>query len=251
MTTTEKTAVELSLHRKLLLVAAKLTSVSKSHRNVTQRYQYAAAEDFITEVRPHLHEAGILILPKIEADWQAVKKLKDGNEVVVNMAHLNAEYTITDGNESLVIAIPGEGIDHGDKATYKALTGSYKYMLRELFMLAMTDDPEKDESIDKAVETPRHTSPAKKHTITQSLGDKLPLPRCKNCDELTKYVPAGVSKKSGKEYSAFYACEDRNCQGGSWFVDEWAEEWMKQNTGEQDKPATDEPPPLGDDDLPF
>ena len=235
---TTKKDGELSLHEKLLSVARKLSNISKSHTNTGVGYKYAAAEDFITEIRPHLLEAGLLILPKIEADWEHIGEKKF-------FAHLNGGFNITDGNETITVSVPGEGVDHGDKATYKAITGAFKYMLRCVFFLPMTDDPEADPTTDKT------ERPAKKHTITQSLGDKLPLPRCKNCDELTKYVPAGMSKKSGKEYSAFYGCEDRNCRGGSWFVDEWAEEWMKQNTGEQDKPATDDPPPLGDDDIPF
>ena len=34
---------------------------------------------------------------------------------------------------------------------------------------------------------------------------------CPKCDSPIKRVPAGVSRKTGKPYDAFMACEDRNC----------------------------------------
>ena len=39
---------------------------------------------------------------------------------------------------------PGEAIDKGDKAGYKAFTGALKYYLANTFMVATGDDPEKD-----------------------------------------------------------------------------------------------------------
>ena len=38
-------------------------------------------------------------------------------------------------------------------------------------------------------------------------------PTCPKCGGETKLVPAGISKKSGKPYSAFYSCLDRGCGG--------------------------------------
>ena len=36
---------------------------------------------------------------------------------------------------------------------------------------------------------------------------------CPKCNGETKLIPAGISKKSGKPYSAFVSCNDRQCGG--------------------------------------
>ena len=41
-------------------------------------------------------------------------------------------------------AITGDGVDKGDKGTYKAYTGALKYFLATKFMVATGDDPEKE-----------------------------------------------------------------------------------------------------------
>ncbi len=52
----------------------------------------------------------------------------------------------------------------GDKAIYKAITGATKYAVREMFALASTDDPEKDEI---------RPSKSKPRTISQAQVNRL------------------------------------------------------------------------------
>jgi len=53
-------------------------------------------------------------------------------------------YTFTDENsaEEVTARVAGEGLDIGDKASYKAMTGALKYALLQSFLLATGDDPE-------------------------------------------------------------------------------------------------------------
>ena len=37
------------------------------------------------------------------------------------------------------------------------------------------------------------------------------MEKCPKCGGETKLVPAGVSKKTGKEYNAFIGCKNREC----------------------------------------
>lgn len=39
----------------------------------------------------------------------------------------------------------------------------------------------------------------------------MPPISCPKCGEPIKYIPAGVSKKTGKRYSEFWACSNRSC----------------------------------------
>lgn len=43
------------------------------------------------------------------------------------------------------------------------------------------------------------------------MSEKSPI-QCPLCDSAIKHIPAGVSKKSGKPYSEFWACISRDCQ---------------------------------------
>src|SRR5262249_31856915 len=44
----------------------------------------------------------------------------------------------------------GEGLDGGDKAPYKAMTGALKYALLQSFLLATGDDPEDERADSRA-----------------------------------------------------------------------------------------------------
>ena len=47
-----------------------------------------------------------------------------------------------DTGETITAKVAGQGLDSGDKAPYKAMTGALKYALLQSFLLATGDDPE-------------------------------------------------------------------------------------------------------------
>ena len=55
-------------------------------------------------------------------------------------------YTFMDADtaEEISVKVAGEGLDPGDKAPYKAMTGALKYALLQSFLLATGDDPEEE-----------------------------------------------------------------------------------------------------------
>ncbi len=65
------------------------------------------------------------------------------------MARVVMAYTFADvdSGEEIVAKVAGQGLDPGDKAPYKAMTGALKYALLQSFLLATGDDPE-DERLD-------------------------------------------------------------------------------------------------------
>src|ERR1700738_5163472 len=64
-------------------------------------------------------------------------------------------YTFMDRDtaEEITVKVAGEGLDTGDKAPYKAMTGALKYALLQSFLLATGDDPE-DERVDARFTAP-------------------------------------------------------------------------------------------------
>src|SRR6202045_2489868 len=49
-----------------------------------------------------------------------------------------------DTGEEITAKVAGQGLDSGDKAPYKAMTGALKYALLQSFLLATGDDPEEE-----------------------------------------------------------------------------------------------------------
>jgi len=76
------------------------------------------------------------------------------------MARVVMAYTFSDVNsgEEIVAKVAGQGLDTGDKAPCKAMTGALKYALLQSFLLATGDDPE-DERVDARFTAPGVDSP--------------------------------------------------------------------------------------------
>ncbi len=76
------------------------------------------------------------------------------------MARVVMAYTFADvdSGEEIVAKVAGQGLDPGDKAPYKAMTGALKYALLQSFLLATGDDPE-DERGDARFNAPGSDRP--------------------------------------------------------------------------------------------
>lgn len=138
----KKNAVRKTLNEKGVL--KRLGSNTFDHYTYFSEAQY---KELFTELFAH---NGIEVIPdtvKVEA-FEGTPKQPIGRRVTV-------KYTLTDidtGYEE-VSHFVGEGIDKGDKAIYKAYTGSLKYFLSITFMVATGDDPEKyDKTAEKKVD---------------------------------------------------------------------------------------------------
>lgn len=126
---------------KLLKVIGSVSgSVVKSGFNSHQKYSYVMEKDLLDAVRAELVKHGLLILTSVESVSRA------GDITTVRTKH-----TIIDveSGESMEVWSAGEGKDSGDKAGFKAITGSNKYFLFKTFLLSGNDDPEHDATHDK------------------------------------------------------------------------------------------------------
>jgi hypothetical protein len=91
------------------------------------------------------------------------------------MAWLVMAYTFSDvdSGEEIIAKVAGQGLDAGDKAPYKAMTGALKYALLQSFLLATGDDPE-DERVDSRFTAPGSDQPISAdeiHELEKLIGD--------------------------------------------------------------------------------
>lgn len=124
--------------------------VQKKGRNTAQNYNFANEQTFLDHIRPALVKYFITIAPvKVEIVANETIKVpkfdrdgKPAGERTDRRVLGIWTYRFSRGDSHLEITGLGEGIDSGDKASYKAATGAYKYALRQAFMIATGDDPE-------------------------------------------------------------------------------------------------------------
>lgn len=117
-------------------VMADVQYVQKGGRNDHHRYTYVSDADLLMRLQPSMAKHGLCLMPSnIERSDQP------------NICHLVVTYTLmhTSG-QSATVMVPGSGSatrGSEDKGAYKAMTGAYKYALRQLFAVPTGDDPER------------------------------------------------------------------------------------------------------------
>lgn len=115
-------------------------------------YAYTSEAQFIAEIRPLMVEYGVLVIPTEVKDVQVVSK---GDKSFVTTLVVRYMFVDSESGEYIVAEMAGQGADATDKGLYKALTGAYKYLFREAFLIGTGDDPEATDDTGKSVSRPK------------------------------------------------------------------------------------------------
>lgn len=115
------------------------------------KYSYQRAEDIDLACRDAFQEVGIIVVP---LDFEIISD-KDG---IVTIIQTFGVIDIQTG-AYIKVKMGGMGQDSGDKRIYKAETGAYKYVLKQLLQIPSEDDPDKIPS--GAWENPKPTNDGK------------------------------------------------------------------------------------------
>jgi ERF superfamily len=135
---------QLSLRQKLAVVRRRIAYVQKRGHNERKSYNYVTAADIAGAVGDILAELGVVVVPRLESISH--EPARTSRSEVEHLARVVMAYTFMDVDtaEEITVKVAGEGLDAGDKAPYKAMTGALKYALLQSFLLATGDDPEND-----------------------------------------------------------------------------------------------------------
>src|SRR5271166_2390815 len=157
--------VRLNLRQKLAEVRRRIGYVQKRGHNERFNYSYVTAADIAGSVGDILAELGVVVIPRLEdISYESAV----GRGETTRMARVVMAYTFADvdSGEEVVAKVAGQGLDPGDKAPYKAMTGALKYALLQSFLLATGDDPE-DERTDARFNTPGSDRPVKAEGVRE------------------------------------------------------------------------------------
>jgi len=91
----------------------------------------------------------------------------------------------------------GSGFDTAEKTVYKAMTGAYKYFLRQLFCIETGDDPERDElPRESRQQAPQAPKPGARGSIIPP--EEIPLYSRGDYEQHIQPAPADTQAASGK-----------------------------------------------------
>lgn len=120
--------------------------VGKHGTNQDQGYKFRSIDDVYGAVNAGLAHAGLVILPAVIT--REVTELKTASGKANWRVVLKVMFTFAcgaDGSMHEVGPFYGEAFDTSDKATNKAMTGAFKYMLIEVFCIPMKGIDDADE----------------------------------------------------------------------------------------------------------
>jgi hypothetical protein len=151
---------QLSLRQKLAVVRRRLAYVQKRGYNERKNYNYVTAADIAGAVGDILAELGVVVVPRLESISHEPSRTNRAEGEHVARVVMTYTFMDVDTAEEITVKVAGEGLDAGDKAPYKAMTGALKYALLQSFLLATGDDPE-----DERTNPTNHSSTPHEHRL--------------------------------------------------------------------------------------
>lgn len=144
-------------------VMAKVGAIGKSGYNEHSKYKFRSIDDIYNKLQPVLAEVGVFFTPQVlESHEDQFQSAKGTNQVRIR---LRVKYLIyADDGSNLEAIVEGEAIDTSDKATNKALTAAFKYMLIQIFCIAIEGQDDADQETPDAPPSVRSTHPIRSVT---------------------------------------------------------------------------------------
>jgi ERF superfamily len=133
------------LAKKMVAAMKEIDAVEKRGKNEKQGYSYVRAVDVANAVRPVLVAHGIAFSYSVLSSdrWEKVNPTTGSVLFFVELL-VSIKFTDQETGDSNEVQGIGWGMDTGDKAPYKAMTGALKYALRCAFIIPDELDPEND-----------------------------------------------------------------------------------------------------------
>ena len=119
--------------------------------NAHHKYKYVSEADLLKAVQPAMVTNALILTPirvHTQEPQPSGNQIRQDILVTYLLAHVSGQF--------IRAQAPGSGTDSLDKAIYKAMTGAYKYILRQTFAIPSGDDAEREYG------KPEKTGPKKK-----------------------------------------------------------------------------------------
>lgn len=125
----------------------------KKQRAANLNYSFAGEAALIAAIRPSMVENGVYMhVQQIKDVKRENYTTKSGTAMVNSLLTAVIRFTHASSGTFIDVEATSEGSDAGDKSANKAMTGAYKYALRQTFCIETGDDPDKFPSEERDVD---------------------------------------------------------------------------------------------------
>lgn len=133
----------MTVYDRLLRIIEELPAIGKTQRNEQQHFMFRGHDDVMNALNPLLAKWGVFIVPSVLERVAETRTTTRGSTMYE--VNLHVRYTFWGlGGDSFTASGWGEGTDMGDKATSKAMTMAFKYVIGQVFALATEDTADPD-----------------------------------------------------------------------------------------------------------
>ena len=136
----------MSVYKAISAVSLALSKegISKDKKNEQQGYKFRGIDDVYNALAPLLAANGLCILPRVLSRECVERVSGKGNALFYVTVHVEFDLVSADDGSKHTVAMYGEAMDSGDKATNKAMSAAYKYMAMEVFAIPTEGDNDAD-----------------------------------------------------------------------------------------------------------
>lgn len=161
----------MSIASRLNTVMELVASIEKdgTMAGVAGGYKYLSEEKIVSVMHSAFTKAGLVIYPIAMdiLDNRTVVVGQQGKEHMITRIMVSYQLAEVEGGDTAIITALGEGQDGGDKCLNKAMTGAYKYALRQTCMISSGDDPDHESSKEGTI-IPQKTQPSPNKLLNQA-----------------------------------------------------------------------------------
>ena len=164
MNESNSTGPALAIYQAINAVQAALSKegISKDRKNQQQGYSFRGIDDCYAAVGPHLAAQKLCIIPRYVTRSVIEHESKSGNALFYVTVEGEFDFVSAVDGSKHTARMFGEAMDSADKATNKAASAAFKYLLLQTFCIPTEGDNDADAHTPEplARQTPRNTPPA-------------------------------------------------------------------------------------------
>ena len=126
------------IYGRLAQVMAEIGSIGKDQQNDFHGYAFRGIDDVMNHLHGPLSRAGVVVLPEVldtEFEWKQDRK---GNPMRVATLRTAFHFVAEDGSRVTAVGV-GEANATDDKATNKAMSAAFKYVMLQVFCIPTQD----------------------------------------------------------------------------------------------------------------
>ena len=118
--------------------------IGKDRKNEQQGYKFRGIDDVYNALAPILAENHLCILPRVQSREVIERQTRSGSTLFYVNVNVDFHFVSAKDGSTHVVAMPGEAMDSGDKATNKAMSAAYKYACLQAFCIPTEGDNDAD-----------------------------------------------------------------------------------------------------------